>query len=101
MAVTESHLQPVGELSGLTNLYLAVGLPLRNTEELTTLLQQIYDPSSPQYRHYLTPEQFTEMFGPTEEDYQDHRFRESQRVDGERHASQSRGPGCERCGHGH
>ncbi len=71
MAVTESHLQPVGELSGLTNLYLAVGLPLRNTEELTTLLQQIYDPSSPQYRHYLTPEQFTEMFGPTEEDYQD------------------------------
>ena len=51
-------------------LQLAIGLPLRNREALANLLQQIYDPSSPYYRHYLTPEQFTEMFGPTEEDYQ-------------------------------
>ncbi len=70
MAVTESHLQPVGQLSGSTNLNLAVGLPLRNKEELNSLLQQIYDPASPQYHHYLTPEQFTERFGPTEQDYQ-------------------------------
>jgi len=70
MAVTELHLQPVGQLSGSTNLYLTVGLPLRNKEQLTNLLQQIYDPSSPHYRHYLTPDQFTKMFGPTEEDYQ-------------------------------
>lgn len=34
------------------------------------MLQQIYDRASPQYRHYLTPEQFTEMFGPTAQDYQ-------------------------------
>ncbi len=70
MAVTELHLQPVGQLSGLTILNLAVGLPLRNKEELNNLLQQIYDPASPQYHHYLTPEQFTERFGPTEQDYQ-------------------------------
>ena len=69
-AVTELHLQPVGQLSGSTNLYLAVGLPLRNKEELNNLLQQIYDPASPDYRRYLTPEQFTERFGPTEQDYQ-------------------------------
>ena len=24
----------------------------------------------PNYHHYLTPEQFTERFGPTEQDYQ-------------------------------
>jgi subtilase family serine protease len=68
--VTESHLQPLGQLPGGTNLYLAVGLPLRNKEELKNMLREIYDPASPHYRQYLTPEQFTERFGPTEQDYQ-------------------------------
>jgi uncharacterized repeat protein (TIGR01451 family) len=70
MAVTELHLPPVSQLSGSTNLHLAIGLPLRNKEELNNLLQQIYNPASPDYRRYLTPEQFTERFGPTEQDYQ-------------------------------
>jgi len=69
-AVTELHLQPVGRLSGSTNLYVAIGLPLRNQEELSNLLQQIQDPASSKYRHYLTPEQFAERFGPIEQDYQ-------------------------------
>ena len=64
------RLRPAGLLSEQMRLRLAIGLPLRNQEALTNLLQQIYDPSSPKYHHYLTPEQFTEMFGPTEEDYQ-------------------------------
>ena len=34
------------------------------------LLKRLYDPSSPDYRQYFTPEQFTQNFGPTEEDYQ-------------------------------
>ncbi|MDB6065263.1 MAG: Sedolisin [Pedosphaera sp.] len=49
---------------------LAIGLPLRNKEALTDLLQQIYDPSSSQYHQYLSAEQFAEMFGPTEQQYQ-------------------------------
>ncbi|MGA2138690.1 MAG: protease pro-enzyme activation domain-containing protein [Verrucomicrobiia bacterium] len=65
-----AHGQPVDRLPGSTRLNLAIGLPLRNQEALTKLLQQIYDPGSPQYRQYLTPEQFTEKFGPTEQDYQ-------------------------------
>ena len=65
-----AHLQPIDRVPGSTRLNLAFGLPLRNQETLTKLLQQIYDPASPQYRHYLTPEQFTGMFGPTEQDYQ-------------------------------
>ena len=52
------------------NLYLVIGLPLRNTGALTNLLGQLYDPSSPQYHHWLTPNQFAQMFGPTEQDYQ-------------------------------
>ena len=65
-----SRLQAKGLLAATNRLYLAIGLPLRNQEALTNLLQQIYDPASPNYRHYLTPEQFTAQFGPTAEDYQ-------------------------------
>ena len=59
-----------GDLAGTNQLNLAIGLPLRNREALTNLLRQIYDPASPNYHHYLTPDQFTEKFGPTEKDYQ-------------------------------
>ena len=65
-----AQLLTVGSLPGTNRLNLAIGLPLRNPEALTSLLQQIYDPASPNYRHYLTPQQFTEQFGPTEKDYQ-------------------------------
>ena len=39
-------------------------------EALTNLLGQIYGPASQNYRHFLTPGQFTEQFGPTPADYQ-------------------------------
>jgi len=65
-----THLQPLGRLGGAKHLQLAIGLPLRNQKELSNLLQEIYDPASPNYRHFLTPGQFTERFGPSEQDYQ-------------------------------
>ncbi len=58
-----------GRLAPDTELHLALGLPLRNTAALTNLLKDLYDPASPNYRHYLTPEEFTATFGPTEQDY--------------------------------
>jgi hypothetical protein len=61
---------PVGRLDPSTRLDVALGLPLRNAQQLKKLLQQIYQPASTNFRHYLTPEQFTAAFGPTEEDYQ-------------------------------
>ncbi|MEI9961560.1 MAG: protease pro-enzyme activation domain-containing protein, partial [Limisphaerales bacterium] len=64
------QLQANGNLPATTNLNLAIGLPLRNKEALTNLLQQIYDPASTNYHHYLSPEEFTARFGPTEQDYQ-------------------------------
>ena len=69
-AVERLHLQPVSRLSSEKRLNLAIGLPLRNPQALDDLLQQIYDPASPNFRQYLTPAQFTEQFGPTEKDYQ-------------------------------
>jgi hypothetical protein len=65
-----ANLAAIGALPAATPMHLAIGLPLRNPEALDSLLQQIYDPASPNYRHYLTPEQFTERFGPSPEDYQ-------------------------------
>jgi uncharacterized repeat protein (TIGR01451 family) len=65
-----AQLQPNGQLPAATEMKLAIGLPLRNQAALTNLLQQLYDPASPNYRHYLTPEEFTAQFGPTEQDYQ-------------------------------
>ena len=51
-------------------LNLAIGLPLRNTLALQYLLGELYDSHSPRYRHFLTPQQFAQMFGPSESDYQ-------------------------------
>src|SRR5215471_6095704 len=64
------HLQPIGQLPNSQLLDLAVGLPLRNPRALTALLEQLYDPASPQYRHYLTPDEFAEQFGPAKADYE-------------------------------
>jgi uncharacterized repeat protein (TIGR03803 family) len=57
-------------LPGTNRLDLAIGLPLRNQEALTNLLEQLYNPASPNYHQYLTPGQFEERFAPTEQDYQ-------------------------------
>ena len=65
-----ARLLPFGRLPATERLNLAIGLPLRSREELDALLQQIYDPASTNYHHYLTPQQFTEKFGPTGQDYQ-------------------------------
>ncbi|PWU16345.1 MAG: hypothetical protein C5B50_13770 [Verrucomicrobia bacterium] len=64
-----AKLKPMGRLSAETNLNLAIGLPLRDPAGLTNFLHELYDPSSTNYHHYLTPEQFTERFGPTQADY--------------------------------
>ena len=65
-----SHLASTGRLNATNKLHLAIGLPLRNQDAVDSLLQQINDPASPNYHHYLTPEEFAAHFGPTEQDYQ-------------------------------
>ncbi len=64
-----SRLTAAGHLPATNRLQLSIGLPLRNTNDLAALLAEIYDPASPQYRHYLAREEFTQRFGPTEADY--------------------------------
>ncbi|HEX4808923.1 MAG TPA: S53 family peptidase [Bryobacteraceae bacterium] len=50
-------------------LRLNIALPLRNEPELDEMLQEIYDPQSPFFHQFLSVQEFTDRFGPTEEDY--------------------------------
>jgi hypothetical protein len=68
--VASGSVTPTGRLPRSNRIDVVIGLPLRDPEGLKNLLSQIYNPDSPEYRHYLSPQQFAEMFGPTEEDYQ-------------------------------
>jgi len=63
-------LSPLGGLDAKYQIQVAIGLPLRNQGQLTNLLGDLYNPASPNFRHYLTPDQFTASFGPSQEDYQ-------------------------------
>ena len=65
-----AHMTPLRHLPSSQHLSLALSLPLRNQQALTDFLRQLSDPSSPNFRHYLTPAQFAERFGPTDSDYQ-------------------------------
>ena len=62
-------LTPVRKLEPEHRLKFAVGLPLRNQAALDQLLSELYNPASPQFHQWLTPEQFTERFGASAEDY--------------------------------
>jgi subtilase family serine protease len=69
-AVTNGQAARIGPMSKNQRMSLAIILPLRNQSELTSLLRRLYDPSSPDYRHFLSVAQFTQQFGPTKQDYQ-------------------------------
>ena len=47
------------------NLSVRIILPLSNQTQLSSLLQDIYDPKSPNYHNFLTPDQFAQKFAPS------------------------------------
>jgi subtilase family serine protease len=65
--VSEPTLAP---LPAGQKLQFGMTLPLRNQQQLQTLLSEQNNPASAQYHRYLTQAQFLEQFGPTESDYQ-------------------------------
>jgi len=60
-----SHARSLGAPSAQQQLNLSIGLQLRNQQELNALLSDLYNPHSPTYHHFLTPQQFVDAFGPT------------------------------------
>ena len=58
-----------GRLRGSQRLDLAIHLPARNQSDLDELIRELYDPASPNYHNYLSVDEFTARFGPTQADY--------------------------------
>ncbi len=59
------HAQLLHAADSAQALDLSIGLQLRDQAALDTYLQALYDPRSPYYHQYLTPEQFNQLFAPT------------------------------------
>jgi len=68
-AVISGEAKFLNRLPETQTLRLDVVLPLRDQAGLEKFLEEVYDPSSPSYRHFLTVPEFTARFGPTQEDY--------------------------------
>jgi kumamolisin len=67
--VSNGEAKPIGRLPSDQIMQLDVVLPLRDQAGLELFLADLYNPSSSSYRQFLTPAQFTERFGPSQEDY--------------------------------
>ena len=65
-----ANAQPLGRLAASQRLQLAISLPLRNQDDLDSLLRRLYDPSNPDYRNFLTVQQFAQQYAPSLVDYQ-------------------------------
>jgi len=61
--------QPIGRLPESQTIGLDLVLPLRDQAALESFLDEIYNPASSTYRHFLTVSEFTEKFGPSQSDY--------------------------------
>jgi kumamolisin len=68
-ATLNGKAKSVGHLPASQILQLDLVLAVRDQAGLNSFLKQLYDPASPNYRHYLTVAAFTERFGPTQQDY--------------------------------
>ncbi len=64
-AVSNHRATLVGRPPAARRMELAISLPLRDQAGLTALLGALYDPASPQYRHYLSVAQFAARFAPS------------------------------------
>lgn len=69
-ASVAAHLPPIRYLAETNYLNLVIALPLHNQAALTNLIKQLYDPTTPRFHQWLTPDDFTKQFGPTADDYQ-------------------------------
>ena len=68
-AVLSKQAPLVGHLPATQSMRLVLVLPHRNQAGLDDFLKEVYDPSSASYRKFLTVEEFTARFGPSQEDY--------------------------------
>ncbi|MGA2434014.1 MAG: protease pro-enzyme activation domain-containing protein [Bryobacteraceae bacterium] len=68
--VREGQVASTGYLPHNQHLKFSIMLELKNPTGLASFLKEAYDPTNPNYRQFLTVDQFTERFAPTQADYQ-------------------------------
>jgi len=64
----QQKIQVIGPASASRQVEFNIYLPLQNAGQLDQLLADLHNPNSPNYRHWLTPEQFRQQFGPSQAD---------------------------------
>ena len=57
-----------GKVEAARPLEMSVTLSLRNRDQLEQLIADQQNPASPEYHHFLTPDEFAARFGPTDYD---------------------------------
>jgi kumamolisin len=65
---SSSHYTDLGVTSGDAKLRALIALPIRNSAELDATIDALYDPQSPQFRNYLSTEQWVASYAPAQED---------------------------------
>jgi subtilase family serine protease len=60
----------VERMAPTQTLQLDLVLPLRDPAGLDKFVADVYNPKSASYHHFLTPQEFTARFGPTQEQYE-------------------------------
>ncbi|MGA2418590.1 MAG: S53 family peptidase [Candidatus Acidiferrum sp.] len=58
----------VGPEEATKSINVTVWLNLHNKAALDTMVEEMYDPSSPSYHHFLTMKEYTEQFAPSAKD---------------------------------
>jgi subtilase family serine protease len=59
----------VGQLPATQSIHFDMVLALRDREGLQNFVREVNDPTSPSYHQFLTPQEFTARFGPSQEDW--------------------------------
>ena len=60
----------VGQLPATQMLHFDIVLPLRDRDGLQAFIKDVNDPASSSYHQFLTPQEFTSRFGPSQEDWE-------------------------------
>src|SRR6202167_2651686 len=67
--IANGEAQFVGQLPATQSVHFDVVLPLRDRGGFENFLQELRDPASPFFHQFLTPQEFTARFGPSQEDW--------------------------------
>jgi subtilase family serine protease len=68
-AVVNGQAQFVGRLPATQILHFDIVLALRDRAGLQNFVHEVQDPASASYHQFLTPQEFTARFGPSQEDW--------------------------------